>query len=182
MTTIPESADLATADTNQTPEDVVLKRARQYALSRQEAERLCRDRVLATEEERLAGCDLHAVSNDRFAVNLEADGRTVGFTGTTRVPSGDGPIDRETGAASHRYQVLLEARERLDVLCDRAVRQADEAHEALISATIALAVHAKESENDYCNDEEFDLLAGGGVDPKAATYEKEDTEIGTSAA
>ena len=50
------------------------------------------------------------------------------------------------------------------------------------TVAIALAVDAKESENDYCNDEEFDLLAGGGVDPKAATYEKEDTEIGTSAA
>jgi len=182
MIRIPESADLGAADTNQTPEAVVLKRARHYALSRQEAEQLCRDRVLATEAERLAECDLHAASNDRFAGNLEADGRTVGFTGTTGTPSVDGPLDRETGAASHRYQVLLEARERLDVLCDRAIRQADEAHEALISGAMALAVDAEEGENDCSDDEDFDLLAGGGVDPKAATYEPGDTEIGTSAA
>ena len=169
-------------DVNQTPEAEVLEHARRYALAHQGSGRLQRERVLAIEDERLAECDLHAASNDRLAVNLASNNRTMGFTGTTVAPSGDGPLDRETGAASHRFQVLLEARERLDVLCDRAKRQVNEAHEALVSATAALAVDPEKSQNTGGHDEGFGILVGGGTRAKDASDDEEITEAVTSAA
>ena len=110
-----ESPD-PTINVDQSPEAKVLERARRYAIASQKARWLERDRVLAGEEEKLAECDYHRASNDRLADNLVADDRTMGFTGMTGVTSGDGPLDRDTGVAWHGFQVLVEARSRLDVL------------------------------------------------------------------
>ena len=156
-------------------EQQVLEVARGYARAQQWAGELHRARVLAIEDERLADCDFHAASNDRFADNLAADDRTMGFTGTTVAPSGDGPMDGASGAASHRYQVLLEARKRLDVLCDRADRELDEAHGALLATTVGLLpsgeAHVEEGtvseEPDEDREAGFDLLVGGGTDAAA---------------
>ncbi len=175
----PKSPDLM-PDVDQTSDAEVLERARCYAIARQRASRLERDRVLASEEERLADCDYHRAFNDRLVDNLAADDRTMGFTGTTGVPSGDGPLDRETGAAWHGFQVLVEARSRLDVLCEQANRQVQEAQEALMSAAAALVVESEAGERDGGHDEGFDLLVGGGTG--AATLDEPDAEGVTSAA
>jgi len=156
-------------------EQQVLEVARGYARAQQWAGELHRARVLAIEDERLADCDFHAASNDRFADNLAADDRTMGFTGTTVAPSGDGPMDGASGAASHRYQVLLEARKRLDVLCDRADRELDEAHGALLATTVGLLPSGEARVEEGTVSEEpaedreagFDLLVGGGTDAAA---------------
>lgn len=149
---------------DQTQEEQVVARARDYDEARQRAADLHRDRIVADEEERLADSDFHAASNDRFAANLTADDRTMGFTGTTEAPSSDGePVDQKTGWANHRYQVLLEARKRLDVLCDRADRELDEALGALLSATDGLRQVAGEDEESD-DVEAFDLVVGGRVD------------------
>ena len=174
-----ESPD-PTINVDQSPEAKVLERARRYAIASQKARWLERDRVLAGEEEKLAECDYHRASNDRLADNLVVDDRTMGFTGTTGVTSGDGPLDRETGVAWHGFQVLVEARSRLDVLCEQANRQVQEAQEALISATSALVVDSDEGERDGGHDEGFDLLVGGG--PEVVTPDEADAEGVTSAA
>ena len=174
-----ESPDL-TINVDQSPEAKVLELARCYAAVSQKARWLARDRVLAGEVEKLAECDYHRASNDRLANNLVADDRTMGFTGMTGVTSGDGPLDRETGAAWHGFQVLVEARSRLDVLCEQANRQVEEAQEALISATAALVVDSEEGECDGAHDEGFDLLVGGG--PEVVTPDEADGEDVTSAA
>ena len=179
MPRTPKSPDLL-PDVDQASDAEVLECARCYAIARQKASRLERDRVLASEEERLAECDYHRAFNDRLVDNLAADDRTIGFTGTTGVSSGDGPLDRETGAAWHALQVLVEARSRLDVLCEQANRQVQEAQEALMSATAALVVGFEEGERDGGHDEGFDLLVGGGT--KAATPDEPDAEGVTSAA
>ena len=174
-----ESPDL-TINVDQSPEAKVLELSRRYAAVSQKARWLERDRVLAGEEEKLAECDYHRASNDRLANNLVADDRTMGFTGMTGVTSGDGPLDRETGAAWHGFQVLVEARSRLDVLCEQANRQVEEAQEALMSATAALVVDSEEGECDGAHDEGFDLLVGGG--PEVVTPDEADGEDVTSAA
>ena len=179
MPRTPKSPNLI-IDVDETPDAEVLGRARCYAIARQKASRLERDRVLASEEERLADCDYHRASNDRLVDNLAADDRTMGFTGTTGVSSSDGPLDRATGAAWHRFQVLVEARSRLDVLCEQANRQVQEAQEALMSATAALVAESEEGERDGGHDEGFDLLDGGGT--RAATLDELDAEGVTSAA
>jgi len=161
MSQIPDSPE-TTSD--QIQEERVVARARDYDEARQRAADLHRDRIVAGEEERLADSDFHAVSNDRFAANLTADDRTMGFTGTTEAPSSDGePVDQKTGWANYRYQVLLEARKRLDVLCDRADRELDEALGALLSATDGLRQVAGEDEESD-DAEAFDLVVGGRVD------------------
>ena len=170
-----ESPDLM-INVDQALEAKVLERARRYALVSQKARWLERDRVLVSEEERLAECDYHRASNDRLADNLVADDRTMGFTGTTRVTPGDGPLDHETGVAWHGFQVLVEARSRLDVLCEQANRQVQEAQEALMSAATALAADSEEGDRD----EGFDLVVGGGTE--AATPDEMDVEDVTSAA
>ena len=175
MPRTPQSPNLI-IDVDETPDAEVLERARCYAIARRRASRLERDRVLASEEERLADCDYHRAFNDRLVDNLAADDRTMGFTGTTGVPSGDGPLDRETGAAWHGFQVLVEARSRLDVLCEQANRQVQEAQEALMSAATALAADSEEGDRD----EGFDLVVGGGTE--AATPDEMDVEDVTSAA
>ena len=175
----PKSPDLM-PDVDQTSDAEVLERARCYAIARQRASRLERDRVLASEEERLADCDYHRASNDRLVDNLAADDRTMGFTGTTGVSSGDGPLDRETGAAWHRFQVLVEVRNRLDVLCEQANRQVQEAQEALMSATADLAVDSEEGDYDGGRDEGFDLLVCEGTE--VAVSDEADAEGVTSAA
>ncbi|MEC8946850.1 MAG: hypothetical protein VX897_00840 [Actinomycetota bacterium] len=162
MTRHHESPDLR-INADQSSEAKVLECARRYAVASQKAGWLERDRVLAREEERLAECDYHRASNDRLMDNLVADDRTMGFTGTTGVASGDDPVDRETGAAWHGFQVLVEARSRLDVLCEQANRRVQEAHEALMSATAALVVDSEEGEREDGRDEGFDLLVGGGT-------------------
>ncbi len=174
-----ESPDLM-INVDQSPEAKVVEIARRYALASQKARRLERDRVLAGEEERLAECDYHKASNDRLADNLVADDRTMGFTGTTEATSGDGPMDRKTGAAWHGFQVLMEARSRLDVLCEQANRQVKEAQEALMSATAVLLGDFEEGELHGGRDEGFDLLVGGGTG--AATPNEPDAEGVTSAA
>ena len=58
----------------------VLDSARCYAKARQRAEVLHRKQTLAVEAERLADCDFHDASNDRFTANLEAGDRAMGFT------------------------------------------------------------------------------------------------------
>ena len=172
---MPQIPDSPETTTDLTSEELVVARARDYDEARQRATGFHRDRVLAIEEERFADCDFHAASNNRFADNLTADDRTMGFTGTTEAPSGDGPLDRQSGEARHRFEVLQEARQRLDVLCDRADRELDEAHGALLAATEGLAAEAaEEDENGHV--EGFDLVVGGGADAEAAVTGTEDTD------
>ncbi len=61
-------------------EPEVLDGARHYANARRRTEVLHRKRTLAIEAERLADCDFHDASNERFSANLKAGDRAMGFT------------------------------------------------------------------------------------------------------
>ena len=142
----------------------VLDSARCYANARRRAEVLHQKRTLAIEAERLADCDLHDASNERFTANLEADDRTMGFTGAVDGPSEVGGVDDyPTGKARLAYERHLAARKRLDAECDQADRELEEARGALLTAVSGLAEDTDGSEDHSTDDEGFNLLVGGGA-------------------
>ncbi len=174
MPRIPDTPEITSAPAF----DELVARARDYDEARQRATGVHRDRTLAIDEERLADCDYHEASNDRFAANLTADDRTMGFTGTTEAPRIDGePVDQKTGWANHRYQGLLVDRKRLDVLCDRADRELDEAHGALLAATEGLMPEVGEGDGSD-RVEGFDLVVGGGGDSVTSKSDEEGVHLG----
>lgn len=147
---------------DQTPKEVVVECALGYEQARREAERLHRERTLTWEEERLAECDAHAEANERLAVGRERDDRTMGFTGTAAAPSGEDVPDPRTGRAYLHHQGLVVERKRLEARLERAEREKDEAHAALLSAAADLGSATVEGGDDAGREDGFDLLPGGG--------------------
>ena len=142
----------------------VLDSARCYANACRRAEVLHRKRTLAVEAERLADCDFHDASNERFNANLKAGDRAMGFTTPVDPPSGVGGVDDyPTGKAHLAYERRLAARKRLDAECDQADRELEEALGVLLTAASDLAEDVDESEEHSSDDEGLNLLAGGGV-------------------
>ena len=142
----------------------VLDSARCYAKARQRAEVLHRKQTLAVEAERLADCDFHDASNERFTANLEAGDRAMGFTAAVDGPSGVGGVDDyPTGKAHLAYERHLAARKRLDVECDQADRELEEALGVLLTAASGLMEDVDGSEDHRPDDEGFNLLVGGGA-------------------
>ena len=169
---------------DRTPERVVVDRARCYEEARREAERLHRDRILAGEEERLAECEAHAEANHRIATVRERDDLTMGFTGTGGAPSdGDRP-DPRSGRSHLRHQGLVVERKRLEALCDRADRQMEEAHGALLAAAGALVSAEAAEESDGEGPEAgFDVLRGEGEDAEVRSVEPDgEHSVGESSA
>ncbi len=153
----PESRKLST-------EAEVLDGARCYADACRRAEVLHRKLTLAVEAERLADCDFHDASNERFTANLEAGDRAMGFTAAVYQPSGVGGVDDyPTGKAHLAYERHLAARKRLDAECDQADRELEEALEVLLTAASGLAEDTDGSEEHGSDDKGFNVLAGGGV-------------------
>ena len=135
-----------------------------YANARRRAEVLHRKRTLAVEVERLADCDFHDASNERFTANLEAGDRAMGFTTPVDPPSGVGGVDDyPTGKAHLAYERHLAARKRLDAECDQADRELEEALAVLLTAASGLVEDADGSEEHGSDDKGFNVLAGGGV-------------------
>ena len=142
----------------------VLDSARCYAKARQRAEVLHRKQTLAVEAERLADCDFHDASNERFTANLEAGDRAMGFTAAVDGPSGVGGVDDyPTGKAHLAYERHLAARKRLDAECDQADRELEEALGVLLTAASGLMEDVDGSEDHRPDDEGFNLLVGGGA-------------------
>ena len=142
----------------------VLDSARCYAKARQRAEVLHRKQTLAVEAERLADCDFHDASNERFTANLEAGDRAMGFTAAVDGPSGVGGVhDYPTGKARLAYERHLAARKRLDAECDQADRELEEALGVLLTAASGLVEDADGSEDHSPDNEGFNLLVGGGA-------------------
>ncbi len=142
----------------------VLDSARCYAKARQRAEVLHRKQTLAVEAERLADCDFHDASNERFTANLEAGDRAMGFTAAVDGPSGVGGVDDyPTGKAHLAYERHLAARKRLDAECDQADRELEESLGVLLTAASGLVEDADGSEDHRPDDEGFNLLVGGGA-------------------
>ena len=153
----PESKKLST-------EAEVLDGARCYADACRRAEALHRKRTLAVEAERLADCDFHDASNERFTANLEAGDRAMGFAAVVDRPSGVGGVDDyPTGKAHLAYERHLAARKRLDAECDQADRELEEALGVLLTAASGLVEDTDGSEEHRSDDEGFNLLVGGGV-------------------
>ena len=138
--------------------------ARCYANARRRAEVLHRKRTLAVEAERLADCDFHDASNERFTANLEAGDRAMGFTAAVDQPSGVGGVDDyPTGKAHLAYERRLAARKRLDAECDQADRQLEEARGLLLTTASGLVEDSDGSEENDSDDEGLNLLSRGGV-------------------
>ena len=145
-------------------ETEVLDGARCYAKARQRAEVLHRKQTLAVEAERLADCDFHDASNERFTANLEAGDRAMGFTAAVDQPSGVGGVDDyPTGKAHLAYERHLAARRRLDAECDQAARELEEALGVLLTAASGLAEDTDGSEDHRSDAEGLNLLVGSGV-------------------
>ena len=142
----------------------VLDGARCYANARRRAEVLHRRRTLAIEAERLADCDFHDASNERFNANLKTGDRAMGFTTSVDLPSGVGGVDDyPTGTAHLAYERRLAVRKRLDAECDQADRELEEARGLLLTAASGLLEDVDGSEEHDSDDEGLNLLAGGGV-------------------
>ena len=142
----------------------VLDGARCYANACRRAEVLHRKRTLAVEAERLADCDFHDASNERFTANLEAGDRAMGFTAAVDQPSGVGGVDDyPTGKAHLAYERHLAARKRLDAECDQADRELEEALGVLLTAASGLVEDTDGSEEHSSDDEGLNLLVGGGA-------------------
>ena len=138
--------------------------ARSYANARRRAEVLHRKRTLAVEAERLADCDFHDASNERFNANLEAGDRAMGFTTPVDPPSGVGGVDDyPTGKAHLAYERRLAARKRLDAECDQADRELEEARGLLLTTASGLVEDSDGSEENDSDDEGLNLLSRGGV-------------------
>ena len=145
-------------------EPEVLDGARHYANARRRAEVLHRKRTLAVEAERLADCDFHDASNERFTANLKAGDRAMGFTAAVDQPSGVGGVDDyPTGKAHLAYERHLAARKRLDAECDQADRELEEALGVLLTAASGLAEDTDGSQDHSSDAEGLNLLVGSGV-------------------
>ena len=145
-------------------EPEVLDGARHYANARRRTELLHRKRTLAIEAERLADCDFHDASNERFSANLKAGDRAMGFTTPVDPPSGVGGVDDyPTGKAHLAYERHLAARKRLDAECDQADRELEEALGVLLTAASGLADDTDGPEEHASDDESLNLLVGGGA-------------------
>ena len=156
----------------------VLDGARRYANARRRAEVLHRKRTLAGEAERLADCDFHDASNERFNANLKAGDRAMGFTTPVDPPSGVGGVDDyQTGKAHLAYERHLAARKRLDAECDQADRELEEALEVLLTAASGLAEDADGSEEHDSDDKGFNVLAGGGAAQEVESNDSEDADV-----
>ena len=156
----------------------VLDSARCYANARRRAEVLHRKRTLAIEAERLADCDLHDASNERFTANLEAGDRAMGFTAAVDGPSGVGGVDDyPTGKAHLAYERHLAARKRLDAECDQADRELEEALGALLTAASGLVEDTDAPEEHGSDDESLNLLVGGGATEEAETNDSGDAGV-----
>ena len=156
----------------------VLDGARHYANARRRAEVLHRRRTLAIEAERLADCDFHDASNERFNANLKAGDRAMGFTTPVDLPSEVGGVDDyPTGKAHLAYERLLAARKRLDAECDQADRELKEALEVLLTTASGLAEDSDGSEEHDSDDEGLNLLAGGGVTQEVESDDDGDTGV-----
>ena len=142
----------------------VLNGARCYATARRRAEVLHRKRTLAVEAERLADCDFHDASNERFTANLETGDRAMGFTAAVDRPAGVGEVDDyPTGKAHLAYERHLAARKRLDAECDQADRELEEALGVLLTGASGLVEDTDGSEEHSSDDEGLNLLVGRGV-------------------
>ena len=142
----------------------VLDGARCYAKARQRAEVLHRKQTLAVEAERLADCDFHDASNERFTANLETGGRAMGFTAAVDRPAGVGEVDDyPTGKAHLAYERHLAARKRLDAECDQADRELEEALGVLLAGASGLVEDTDGSEEHSSDDEGLNWLVGRGV-------------------
>ena len=142
----------------------VLDGARCYANARRLAEVLHRKRTLAVEAERLADCDFHDASNERFTANLETGDRAMGFTAAVDRPAGVGEVDDyPTGKAHLAYERHLAARKRLDAECDQADRELEEALGVLLAGASGLVADTDGSEEHSSDDEGLNLLVGRGV-------------------
>ena len=156
----------------------VLDDARCYANARRRAEVLHRKRTLAIEAERLADCDLHDASNERFNANLKAGDRAMGFTTPVDPPSGVGGVDDyPTGKAHLAYERRLAARKRLDAECDQADRELEEALGMLLTATSGLAEDSDGPEEHDSDDEGRNLLAGWGTAQEIESDDDGDTGV-----
>ena len=159
-------------------ETEVLDGARHYANARRRAEVLHRKRTLAGEAERLADCDFHDASNDRFNANLKAGDRAMGFTSPVDPPSGVGGVDDyPTGKAHLAYERRLAARKRLDAECDQADRELEEALGVLLTAASGLVEDSDGSEEHDSDDEGLNLLAGGGVAQAVESNDSGDADV-----
>ena len=142
----------------------VLDGARCYANARRRAEVLHRKRTLAVEAERLADCDFHDASNERFTANLETGDRAMGFTAAVDRPRGVGEVDDyPTGKAHLAYERHLAARKRLDAECDQADRELEEALGVLLAGASGLVADTDGSEEHSSDDEGLNWLVGRGV-------------------
>ena len=145
-----------------TVEATVMDLARTYGAARRRLDGLNRDRILTSEDERLAECDAHAEANERLAAGQERDDRTMGFTGTTCASSGEDTVDQRFGHAHLRHQEVLVARKRLDAQYERAAWEVEETHRALLSAACDLAAVDEEDGSTEARVDSFDVLPGGG--------------------
>ena len=156
----------------------VLDGARHYANARRRAEVLHRKRTLAGEAERLADCDFHDASNERFNANLKAGDRAMGFTTPVDPPSGVGGVDDyPTGKAHLAYERRLAARKRLDAECDQADRELEEALGMLLTATSGLVEDSDGPEEHDSDDEGRNLLAGWGTAREVESDDDEDAGV-----
>ena len=156
----------------------VLDGARCYANACRRAEVLHRKRTLAGEAERLADCDFHDASNERFNANLKAGDRAMGFTTPVDPPSGVGGVDDyPTGKAHLAYERHLAARKRLDAECDQADRELEESLGVLTTAASGLVEDADGSEEHTSDDEGLNLLAGGGVAQEVESNDSGDAGV-----
>ena len=156
----------------------VLDSARCYADARQRTEVLHRKRTLAVEAERLADCDFHDASNERFNANLKAGDRAMGFTTPVDPPSGVGGVDDyPTGKAHLAYERRLAARKRLDAECDQADRELEEALGVLLTAASGLVEDSDGSEENDSDDEGHNLLAGWGTAREVESDDDGDTGV-----
>ena len=156
----------------------VLDGARCYANVRRRAEVLHRKQTLALEAERLADCDFHDASNERFNANLKAGDRAMGFTTPVDPPSGIGGVDDyPTGKAHLVYERHLAARKRLDAECDQADRELEEALGVLLTAASGLAEDTDGSQDHSSDAEGLNLLAGGGVAQEVESNDSGDADV-----
>ncbi len=163
---------------NPSTETEVLDGARHYANARQRAEVLHRKRTLAVEAERLADCDFHDASNERFSASLKAGDRAMGFTTPVDPPSGVGGVDDyPTGKAHLAYERHLATRKRLDAECDQADRELEEALGVLLTAASGLVEDSDGSEEHASDDEGLNLMVGDGSNQEAEFNDSGDAGV-----
>jgi len=156
----------------------VLDGARCYGNARRRAKVLHRERTLAVEAERLAECDWHDACNERFTANLEADDRAMGFTAAVDGSSGVGGVDDyPTGKARLAYECHLAARTRLDVECDQADRELEEARGVLLTAASGLVEDTDGFEEHSPDEEGLNLLVVGGVAQEVESSDSEAADV-----